>query len=490
MAELDLFGHDDRPAPRGGTPVPEPGVDAAAPLAARMRPRTLGEFRGQEHLLGPGKAIRAMLDNDQPASMILWGPPGSGKTTLARIVAHETDVTFVAFSAVTDGIARVREIVKEAAERLRATGRRTILFCDEIHRFNKAQQDAFLPHVEAGTIILIGATTENPSFEIVRPLLSRAPVYVLNPLSSGEILSILREALASPGRGLGGTGLTADDEALAFVAEASDGDARRALNVLEAATGLVGDGGRIGVVEAREALQHRFATYDKGGEEHYNLISALHKAVRGSDPDGALYWLARMIDGGEDPLYIARRMVRMASEDIGMADPGALSVAIAARDAFHFLGTPEGELALAQAVIYLATAPKSNRAYVAWGAALARARETPGEPVPLHIRNAPTSLMKDLGYAKGYRYDPAEPEGVAAQRYLPDRLAGERFYTPSRFGHEKTVAARLEWWEAKRREAAEREAGQDAEGATGPGDPEERGDVGDEPGGEEGGRGR
>ncbi|MGD8321236.1 MAG: replication-associated recombination protein A [Gemmatimonadota bacterium] len=437
-----------------------------------MRPRSLAEFRGQEHLLAPGKAVRAMLDNGQPASMILWGPPGSGKTTLARIIARETEVAFVAFSAVTDGIARVREIVKEAAERLRVTGRRTILFCDEIHRFNKAQQDAFLPHVEAGTIVLIGATTENPSFEVVRPLLSRAPVYVLNPLSAEDVSAILHEALASEERGLGGGGLTADDEALAFVAEAADGDARRALGVLEAAAALVGRGGHIGMAEAREALQHRFATYDKGGEEHYNLISALHKAVRGSDPDGALYWFARMIDGGEDPLYIARRLVRMASEDIGMADPGALAVTIAARDAFHFLGAPEGELALAEAVLYLATAPKSNRAYVAWSAALARARETPGEPVPLHIRNAPTSLMKDLGYGKGYRYDPNEPEGVAAQTYLPEKVAGDRFYEPGRFGHEKTVAARLQWWAARRREMARaedpltEEAGEDGDADT------------------------
>jgi len=457
VAELDLFGGggpaERRPPREGG----DGGSDPAMPLAARMRPRTLSEFRGQEHLLGPGKAVRAMLDNDQPASMILWGPPGSGKTTLARIIARETDVTFVAFSAVSDGIARVREIVKEAAERLRATGRRTILFCDEIHRFNKAQQDAFLPHVEAGTIILIGATTENPSFEVVRPLLSRAPVYVLHPLSAEDILAILQEALASEERGLAGMRLSADADALAFVAEAADGDARRALGVLEAAAGLVGEGGHIGIDEAREALQHRYATYDKGGEEHYNLISALHKAVRGSDPDGALYWLARMIEGGEDPLYVARRMVRMATEDIGLADPGALAVTIAARDAFHFLGSPEGELALAEAALYLATAPKSNRAYQAWGAARARARETPGEPVPLHIRNAPTSLMKDLGYGAGYRYDPAEQDGISAQRYLPDRLAGERFYVPGRFGHEKTIAARLEWWAGKRREAAERE---------------------------------
>ena len=373
MAELDLFGGGE--GGQGEGTLGEAG--AGAPLAARMRPRSLAEFRGQEHLLGPGKAIRAMLDNGQPSSMILWGPPGSGKTTLARIIAQETGVTFVAFSAVTDGIARVREIVKEAAERLRANGRKTILFCDEIHRFNKAQQDAFLPHVEAGTVILIGATTENPSFEVVRPLLSRAPVYVLQGLTPADVRSILGEALADEERGLGGLGLRLDEEALDFVAEAADGDARRALGVLEAAAGLVGAGGHVGLEAAKEALQHRFATYDKGGEEHYNLISALHKAVRGSDPDAALYWLARMIDGGEDPLFIARRLMRMASEDIGLADPEALKVAVAARDAYHFLGTPEGELALAEATLYLATAPKSNRAYEAWTRALAG----PGRPL-------------------------------------------------------------------------------------------------------------
>jgi putative ATPase len=428
-----------------------------------MRPRSLGEFRGQEHLLGPGKAVRAMLDNGQPSSMILWGPPGSGKTTLARLIALETGVTFVPFSAVTDGIARVRAIVGEASQRLRATGRRTILFCDEIHRFNKAQQDAFLPHVEAGTVILIGATTENPSFEVIRPLLSRAPVFVLNGLSPEDLLAILLEALASEDRGLGGLGLAADEEALTFMADSSDGDARRALGVLEAAAGLVGEGGRVGVEVAREALQHRFATYDKGGEEHYNLVSALHKAVRGSDPNGALYWLARMIDGGEDPLYVARRLVRIATEDIGLADPDALSVTVAARDAFHFLGSPEGELALAEAVLYLATAPKSNRAYEAWSAALARARETPGESVPLHVRNASTSLMKDLGYGKGYQYDHAEEGGVSGQTYLPDRLEGEQFYRPGQYGHEKTVGARLEWWAARRREAQERDAEREKE---------------------------
>jgi putative ATPase len=426
-----------------------------------MRPRTLDEFRGQEHLLGEGKAVRAMLDAGRPGSMILWGPPGSGKTTLARLIAAESDVAFVAFSAVTQGVARVREIIAEADQRLRATGRRTILFCDEIHRFNKAQQDAFLPHVEAGTVILIGATTENPSFEVVRPLLSRAPVYVLNPLHVDELREILVSALTSTERGLGELAVTSTDEALDFIAGASDGDARRALGVLEAAAELAGHGGEIGLEIAREALQHRFAVYDKGGEEHFNLISALHKAVRGSDPDGALYWLARMLDGGDDPLYIARRVVRMASEDVGLADPQALSVAIAARDAYHFLGAPEGELALAQAVLYLATAPKSNRAYEAWSAVRRRARETPSAPVPLHIRNAPTELMKDLGYGAGYRYDPAEEEGVADQEYLPDALRGERFYLPGSFGFEKEIAKRLEWW-------ARRKTG-GGEGGEGPG---------------------
>jgi len=460
MSDPDLFGDEAAaPAPPEASAA-RPAQDApdrGAPLAARMRPRSLEEFRGQEHLLGPGKAVRAMLDAGLPGSMILWGPPGSGKTTLARLIARETDASFVSFSAVTDGIGRVREVVREAAERLRATGRRTILFVDEIHRFNKAQQDAFLPHVEAGTIILIGATTENPSFEVVRPLLSRAPVSVLNPLSREDLESILREALTSVERGLGDLGMHADDEALVFLAEAADGDARRALGALEAAGALVGAGGQVDVDAAREALQYRFATYDKGGEEHYNLISALHKAVRGSDPDGALYWLARMIEGGEDPLFVARRLVRMASEDIGLADPQALTVAVAARDAFHFLGSPEGELALAEATLYLATAPKSNRAYQAWSAAVALARETPGEAVPLHIRNAPTSLMRDLGYAKGYRYDPLERDGVAAQTYLPESLLGRTLYRPGRFGHEKTVAARLAWWAERRREAEARD---------------------------------
>lgn len=446
MSELDLFG-GRAPAGSGAT-GPVEDVDPSAPLAARMRPRTLAEFRGQEQLLGEGRAIRAMLDTGQVGSMILWGPPGSGKTTLARIVAAEAGITFVSFSAVTEGVARVREIIAEAGQRLAATGRRTVLFCDEIHRFNKAQQDAFLPHVEAGTVILVGATTENPSFEIVRPLLSRAPVYVLEPLSVEALREILTEAAEVP-HGLGGA-VTLASDAVDFIAEASDGDARRALGVLEGASQLVGEGGTVDLAAAREALQHRFATYDKSGEEHYNLISALHKSIRGSDPDGALYWLARMIDGGEDPLFLARRLVRMASEDIGLADPAALGHTVAARDAYHFLGAPEGELALAQAVIYLATAPKSNRSYVAWKAALRRARDTPAAPVPLHIRNAPTGLMKDLGYGDGYRYDPDEEDGVSAQEYLPEAVSGERFYEPGRMGFEKTIAERLRWWAERR----------------------------------------
>ena len=457
MDELELF--DPHRGRTSGRKL-EPGspTSSAVPLATRMRPRTLEEFRGQTRLIGPGRPISAMIEAGDPVSMILWGPPGSGKTTLARLIANTSAATFVAFSAVTEGIPRVREIIAEARERLEATGRRTILFCDEIHRFNKAQQDAFLPHVEEGVVILIGATTENPSFEIVRPLLSRAPVRVLEPLDAADIRAVLEAALHDTERGLGGHALTADDVALRLFAEAADGDARRALAALEAAATLVGKGGHVDVAAAQEGLQHRFSVYDKASEEHYNLISALHKAVRGSDPDAALYWLARMIEGGEDPLYVARRIVRMATEDVGLADPYALRLAIAARDAFHFLGAPEGELALAEAAVYLATAPKSNRIYEAWRAAQAQARVTGGEPVPLHIRNAPTPLMGELGYGGGYRYDPDEEEGIADQAYLPERLKGEQFYVPGRFGHERRIRERLEWW--KKRRAAATKAGE------------------------------
>lgn len=447
MTELDLF--PGAPGPPGPPAGPD-GGGKNPPLAARMRPRDMDEFKGQQHLLGPGKAIRVMMEQGELKSMIFWGPPGSGKTTLAHLLSVGTDATFESFSAVTEGVARVREIIAQAKDRQRASGRRTVLFCDEIHRFNKAQQDAFLPHVEDGTVVLLGATTENPSFEVIRPLLSRAPVFVLESLGEQDVLEILQDALVDEERGLGGMEVNDEDGVLALIARESDGDARRALGILEGAAKMVGQGGSLSVAVAREASQLRFAVYDKSGEEHYNLISALHKAIRGSDPDGALYWLARMLDGGEDPLYLARRLIRMASEDIGLSDPGALQVAVSARDAYRFLGAPEGELALAQAAAYLATAPKSNRVYEAWKEASKTARETPGAPVPLHIRNAPTELLKELGYGSGYRYDPDEPGGVAAQRYLPDSLEGRTFYQPGPYGHESVIRKRLEWWAKKR----------------------------------------
>ena len=464
MADTDLFG-DDAPSKAGRRTKSRkagPARSSArfepasedAPLAARMRPRSIDEFVGQEHLLGPGKPLRTLIESDEVGSMILWGPPGTGKTTLAAVIANRTDSAFVTFSAVTEGVPRVREIIAEAEARSATTGRRTILFCDEIHRFNRAQQDAFLPHVEAGTVTLIGATTENPSFEVNGALLSRARVFVLQPLGVDALRDILRRALTDPERGLGRDAASAEDKALTVIAREADGDARRALNALETASTLVGDG-VITEAAARDALQRRMARYDKGGEEHFNLISALHKSVRGSDPDGALYWLARMMDGGEDRLYLARRIVRMAIEDIGLADPQALAVTIAARDAFHFLGSPEGDLALAQAVVYLAAAPKSNRVYAAMNHAMAAARETPAAPVPLHIRNAPTGFMKELGYGRDYAYAFESEDHYIAQEYLPDELVGTRFYEPSDFGFEKRIAERLEWWRSKKQESGD-----------------------------------
>ena len=416
--------------------------DAGAPLAARVRPRSLAEFVGQEAIVGPGSALRELIRKDRVPSLIFWGPPGSGKTTLASVLARTTHSAFVPFSAVTEGIPRVREIIATASERKKATGRYTILFVDEIHRFNRAQQDALLPHVERGTVTLIGATTENPSFEVIGPLLSRTRVFVLEPLSPESIATICTRALDNSERGLGARGLAISGEALTLLSEQADGDARRALNALETAAELT-EGAQIEVAQVREALQRRYARYDKSGEEHYNIISALHKAVRGSDPDGTLYWLARMLEGGEDPLYIARRLIRMAVEDIGLADPGALGICVAARDAYHFLGSPEGDLALAEAAVYLATAPKSNRVYAAFGSASRAARATPAEPVPLHLRNAPTQLMKDLGYGRAYRYDHSYDQAVAPQTYLPDSLTDNRFYRPSGHGKEKWIRERL-----------------------------------------------
>jgi putative ATPase len=416
------------------------------PLAARLRPRTLEEFVGQEVLLAPGKPLGDAIRRGDVGSVIFWGPPGSGKTTLARLIAHYTDREFVAFSAVTEGVSRVREIIREAEQRRDGLGRGTILFCDEIHRFNRAQQDAFLPHVENGVITLIGATTENPSFEITGALLSRCRVYVLQPLSPADIRVVLERALNDKERGLGAMELVMDEPAIDFLAEQADGDARRALSVVEAGAQQVGIAGVLTRELLTEVIARRVPAYDKSGEGHYNLISALHKAVRGSDPQGALYWLARMIEGGEDPLYITRRVVRMAAEDIGLADPQALSIALAAKDTYHFLGSPEGELAIAQAVVYLASAPKSNRVYAAWGEALDAARESPAAPVPLHIRNAPTPLMKAMGYGAGYRYAHDYEDAYVPQEYLPDELSGKVFYQPGELGFEKKIAERLTYW--------------------------------------------
>ncbi len=413
------------------------------PLAARMRPATLAEYVGQAHLLAPGKPLGDAIRRGDVGSSIFWGPPGTGKTTLARLIATTTDRHFVPFSAVSDGVARVRQIIAEAEQRL-AMGRGTILFVDEIHRFNRAQQDAFLPAVERGVVTLIGATTENPSFELNAALLSRVRVWVLQPLATEDLRVVIERALVDA-RGLAGrVSMTAD--AVTLLATVADGDARRALTVLEAAAQHVGTTGDITAQVVTDALARRVPSFDKAGEQHYDLISALHKAVRGSDPQGALYWLARLIQGGEDPMFIARRLVRMASEDIGLADPQALGLAIAARDGYHFLGSPEGELALAEAAVYLATAPKSNRVYAGWGAAQAAAADTPAAPVPLHLRNAPTTLMKDLGYGAGYRYAFDVPEGYVAQRYLPDALGEATFYQPGEFGYERRIAERMAWW--------------------------------------------
>jgi putative ATPase len=416
-----------------------------APLAERMRPRTLDEFVGQEHLLGPGKPLRLAIEKDDSTSMIFWGPPGTGKTTLAKIIAQMTQASFIEFSAVMSGIKEIKQVMVEA-EKAASFGSRTILFVDEIHRFNKAQQDAFLPYVERGTIRLIGATTENPSFEINAALLSRCRVYTLVALTEEQIVALLRRALTNAERGLGASGISADDEALATIASYSSGDARNALNALDVAAKLTeGRGERlISKALAAEALQRRVLLYDKKGEQHYDIISALHKSVRNSDPDASLYWLGRMLEAGEDPMYVARRVVRMAVEDIGLAAPEALNLCLSAKDAMHFLGHPEGELALAQAVVYLALAPKSNAVYTAYGAVQADIEATAAEPVPLHLRNAPTKLMKELDYGRDYQYAHDVEGRVADMECLPPGLAGRRYYLPTNEGREKLLAQRME----------------------------------------------
>jgi putative ATPase len=417
-------------------------VDRKRPLADRMRPRILEEFVGQEHILGTGKPLRRQIERDELSSVILWGPPGVGKTTLARLVARLTRCEFIPFSAVLSGIKEIKAVMADA-ERLHRMGRRTILFIDEIHRFNKAQQDAFLPYVERGDIILIGATTENPSFEVIAALLSRSRVYALRGLTVPEIVGLMRRALSDADRGLGDRNVEADDDLLEQIAIFANGDARAAYNTLEAAVAASASG-RLTPEAVQDAIQRKVLLYDKGGEEHFNLISALHKSVRSSDADAALYWLARMLESGEDRLYIARRLIRMAVEDIGLADPRALEQSVAAMQAVHFLGIPEGDLALAQAAVYLCVAPKSDASYKALDLARADVQDTMAEPVPLHLRNAPTAAMKQWGYGAGYQHAHAFDDALTGMPCLPASLAGRRYYFPSGRGLEKRIAERLE----------------------------------------------
>jgi putative ATPase len=436
---------------------PEPESQAARrPLADRMRPETIEGFVGQLHLLGPGKPLRSQIERDELASMILWGPPGSGKTTLASVIARRTRSDFVKFSAVLSGIREIRDVMT-VAERARRVGRRTVLFIDEIHRFNKAQQDAFLPYVEHGDVILIGATTENPSFEVNSALLSRVKVYMLAPLSTDEIETLLNRALRDTRQGLAEQHVVISEQQLRQIAVFANGDARAAYNTLESATlaALKDEAGKAVVTDTilEDAIQRKMLLYDKSGEEHYNLISALHKSVRNSDPDAALYWLGRMLEAGEDPLYIARRLIRMASEDIGLADPGALRLAVASMQAVHFVGMPEGDLALAETAVYLALAPKSNALYTGYGEGKRDAHESLAEPVPLHLRNPVTGLMAHFGYGKGYQYAHDAPDHLTAMQCLPENLKGRRYYRPTNEGLEKNLKERLDFiegWRSKK----------------------------------------
>ncbi|MCX5993035.1 MAG: replication-associated recombination protein A [Chloroflexi bacterium] len=439
---------------RGAGSAPGPLSNDTMPLAARMRPRNFAQYVGQEHIIGEGKVLRRAIESDQLPSIILWGPPGSGKTTLAQVIASVSSSYYVHMSAVTAGVADLRRVIDEARRRRRGTGQRTILFIDEIHRFNKGQQDAVLPYVENGEVTFIGATTENPSFEVISALLSRCRVYTLNALSDEEIGTIVERALADGENGLAGLKIELADDARQMLVSMANGDARVALNALEMAGQAVRPGAdglrQVELKDIEESLQKRALLYDKAGEQHYDLISALHKTLRGSDPDAALYWLGRMLEAGEDPLYVVRRLIRFASEDVGMADPQALVVCVAAQQAVHFVGMPEGNLALAQAVVYLATAPKSNALYTAYGRVQKDVETTRNDPVPLHLRNAPTGLMKDLGYGKGYKYAHEYEGHFVEQQNLPDAMKGKRYYFPTEQGFEKTVLARLKaWWGAR-----------------------------------------